>query len=78
MQSPAPQSSERGEARLGPPSAQMLGSKQYGKCRWEDFTQKTDIATGHGKAVLTTFANTIGGEKKQFGSNKAIVAGIND
>ena len=58
----------------------MHGKKQYAKAKWSDFTQKTQVATNKetGKAIISTFKNTIGGEKKGGGSSAPIVKGIND
>lgn len=58
----------------------MHGRKQYAKAKWSDFTQKTQIATNAetGKALISTFRNTIGGRKKGLGLSEPIVKGIND
>ena len=58
----------------------MYGRKQYAKAKWSDFTQKTQIATNEetGKALMSTFKNTIGGRKQGLGISAAVVKGIND
>lgn len=58
----------------------MHGHKQYAKAKWSDFTQKTQIATNKetGKALMSTFKNTIGGRKQGLGMSETIVEGIND
>lgn len=63
---------------LGDQGTDMRGGKQYGFARWGDFVQKTSIITGNGRAVLSTFANTIGAKKSQYGDSTPIIKGVND
>jgi hypothetical protein len=47
---------------VGEQGTNMKGKKQYGKAKWEDFTQKTEIRVNEaaGKAQITTFKNIKG------------------
>ena len=56
----------------------MNGYKQYGKCNWGDFTQKTQIVTHKNKATISTFENTIGGQRKGHGIVAPLVEGFID
>jgi hypothetical protein len=48
--------------------------QKYGKIKWSDFIQKTDIVTKDGKGVLSTFENTLG---KNF-DKKLIIKNFNE
>ena len=48
-------------------SGRYTGKKQYGKASWTDFVQKADIVIQDGKAVLSSFDNTVGIEKRGHG-----------
>ncbi len=55
----------------------MGGSKQYGKIKWEDLTQKTELVFNdtNDAVIVSTFDNTIG---KFPTRNKPIIKGFND